>query len=281
MGAWGPGLLQNEAAQEGFKSVHEEIETDVTKLGRRRAAESMAGKLAAGVGLLLQLNDQQAFQTDSAFFTELQKTIERHEESFDSLPRRAATLLRELRANPDKGAELAARPGSLDRQLQTAFFGKGRGGANEWKFGKREPALFEHPDSAAYVQKMADHLLRLVSAGFRKRDQVREVYLEDAKRTELLRPDRNKKPKRTQERDLYREGGKTIAALAALLVIEPVQIDPLALRDVWDLYRAANAGMGDGEGADFARAYRASLHSAIEYGIRKFSGEEEPLSIEE
>jgi hypothetical protein len=279
MAAWGHGLLQNDAAQSGFAAIHEGIQTDITKLGRRRPADAMAGKLAAGVGLLLQLNANQAFQPGSEFSAALLEALERHEPTFENLPRRAATILRELKANPEKGAELVARPGTVDRQFQTAFFGKGRGGAKEWKFGKREPALFEHPDSIAYTQQVGDDLLRLVNAGFRKRDQAREIYLEDSKRQQLVRPDRTKKPKRARDRNLYTEGGKTIAALATLLVIEPIKIDPLALQDVWDLYRAANAGMDHGD-AEFAKAYRAALHQAIEVGIRKFSSGE-PVSIQE
>src|SRR5262249_56731811 len=103
------------------------------------------------------------------FVNKLRASLDRQSPEFDRLPRRAAALLRELRANPEKGADLVARTGPLDKQLQSAFFAKGKGFPMERRMGKREAVLFEHPASAAYVQKVADRLLRVVNPGFRKR----------------------------------------------------------------------------------------------------------------
>jgi hypothetical protein len=244
MGAWGHGLLQNDDAQDGLGEIHDDIESDITKLARRRPDETMAARLAAGIGLLLHLNAWYSFNPENAFYDNLQAALARQEEAFDLLPKRAGVILRHLREHPEKGAELVARTGPLDKQLQFAFFAKGKGFSMERRMGKREPALFEHPESAAYVQKLADRLLRVVTAGFRKRGLVQ---------------------------DLYREAGPIIASLATLLVIEPCQVNPQRLRDCWDLYRAANAGIDHGDEEEFDRSYRACLRTALEAGISRFS----------
>jgi hypothetical protein len=254
MGAWGHGLLQNDDAQDGLCDVHDFIEDDIAKLARRRPAEAMAARLSAGVGLLLHLNAHYSFNPENAFFPLLNASLARQEPMLNALPRRAATLLRELHASPEKGAELVARTGPLARALQSAFFAQGKGFLMERRMGKREPALFEHPDSAAYVQKVADRLLRQVMAGFRRRSETS---------------------------DLYRDGGRTVAALAILLVIEPCKINGELLRDCWDLYRAANAGMDRGDEEEFDQSYRACLRTAIDAGLHKFSDSKTPAPLEE
>jgi hypothetical protein len=254
MGAWGYGLLQNDSSQDGLCDIHDRIEADVGKLARRRPGEAMAARLAGGIGLLLHLNAHYSFNSENAFFGQLDAALARQEPAFDTLPRKAATILRNLRANPEKGADLVDRTGPLDKQLQVGFFNKGKGFPMERRMGKREPALFEHPGSAAYVQEVADRCLRVVVAGFRKRGILR---------------------------DLCREGGDIIAALATLFVIEPCAINPARLRDCWELYRAAAVGANYEDEEDFQNAYRACLRAALTAGIRKFSAGAETLPLEE
>jgi hypothetical protein len=254
MGAWGHGLLQNDDAQDGLCDVHDGIEEDVAKLARRRPAEPMAGRLSAGIGLLLHLNAHYSFNPESGFYPQMSAALARQDPALDALPKRACLLLRDLGAHPEKGADLVARSGPFDRALQDAFFARGKGFPMERRMGKREAALFEHPASAAYVQKVADRLLRKVVAGFRRRSETS---------------------------DMYRDGGGTVAALATLLVIEPCKVNPALLRDCWDLYRAANAGVDYGDEADFAGNHRACLRRAIEAGIQKFSDGKKPVPLEE
>jgi hypothetical protein len=214
----------------------------------------MAARLSAGVGLLLHLNAHYSFNPESGFYPRLSAALARQESVLDNLPKRACLLLRELHAHPEKGADLVARSGPLDRALQNAFFARGKGFSMERRMGKREPALFEHPASAAYVQKVADRLTRQVVAGFRRRSETS---------------------------DMYREGGRTVAALATLLVIEPCKVNPALLRDCWDLYRAANAGIDCGDEAEFAQSYRACMRQAIAAGLDKFSDAKAQAPLEE
>jgi hypothetical protein len=254
MGAWGHGLLQNDDAQDGLCDIHDGIEDDIGKLARRRPAEPMAARLSAGIGLLLHLNAHYSFNPESDFYPRLIAALARQEPVFNTLPKRACLLLGELNAHPEKGADLVARTGPLDRNLQAAFFARGKGFMMERRMGKREGALFEHPASAAYVQTVANRLLRQVVAGFRRRSETS---------------------------DMYRDGGRTIAALATLLVIEPCKVNPALLRDCWDLYRAANAGIDCGDEEEFAQSYRACLRQAIQVGLHKFSDGKTPLPLEE
>src|SRR5436305_1236658 len=55
MGAWGRGLLQNDETQDALLRVVREISEDVGRLRRRRPAPDVAGRVAAAVGLMLQL----------------------------------------------------------------------------------------------------------------------------------------------------------------------------------------------------------------------------------
>ena len=254
MGAWGYGLLQNDASQDGLCHIHDEIETDIVKLARRRPAEPMAGRLAGGVGLLLHLNAHWSFNNENAFVGQLQAALARQEPMFYALPRRAATMLRELHRNSDIGLQWVARTGRLDRQLHAGFFDWSSGFIMERRMGRRESVLFEHPESAKYVQQVAERCLRRVRAGFRERNRAR---------------------------DLSRQAGLTIASLATMLIIEPCQINPDHLRDCWEQYRAANIGIDYGEDEEFERAYRNCLRATLTAGIRKFSNGEEPEPLME
>jgi hypothetical protein len=241
MGAWGHGLLQNDSAQDAFLGVMDDVEADISKLARRRPSEAMAGRLAGAVGLLLHLESWCSFHPEHDFSQTLAAVLTRHEPAFNFLPSRAAEVLRELMAG--KWKELVHRPGKLDKTLAMSLFGTGEGFPMERGFGLREPAMSEHPDSARYVQEVADRLARKVRTDFRKRGVLRE---------------------------LYEEGADVIAALAVLLVIEPCQVDPNLFRTCWDLYRSATAGIEYDE-PDFHVPHSNCLKAALQYGVDRFS----------
>ena len=85
---------------------------------------------------------------------------------------------------------------------------------------------------------------------------------------------------------LYEEGGKSVAALAVLLVIEPCRVDPALFREWWALFRAANARQDDEEQEeededDFEVTYNRCLKQALQAALRKFSPPELPTHLED
>src|SRR5689334_483194 len=119
MGAWGRGLLQNDDAQDGLLTITDDVEADVIRLRRRRPAAEHAGRLAAGVGVLLQLQMWHCFDPEREYHDALLATLERHAPAFSALPKTAVDLLGALRAG--KGQEIVNEEGSLPVELYQAF----------------------------------------------------------------------------------------------------------------------------------------------------------------
>jgi hypothetical protein len=254
MGAWGRGLLQNDSAQDGLLEISDGIEADILRLLGRRS-EAVVGRLAAGVGLLLQLRIWHCFDPEHDFLPRLLDILEHHEPKFTVLPKTAIDLLGAIREG--KGLELVSLDGQLPDDLAQAFFDSKPGFPMERPTGMRHPGMFEHPASAAYVQKVADRCVKRVSSGFRRSYEVS---------------------------DLSREGGETISALCILLQLEPCQVPPENFRDWWDRYRAATASSDSEEDESertFEIAYRRGLRLALDHGLRRFSGKKKVVPLAE
>jgi hypothetical protein len=256
MGAWGRGLLQNDSAQDGLCEIIDSIAANALRLGRRRPGEAIAPRLGAAVGLLLQLEATWWFSAENECSARLLDALRRHQAQFEVLPKGAGALLQAVLAG--KGASLAGRPGKRSRPLARALFATDVGDfPMQRAFGKREPALFQHPEAARYVQEVADRCARWAEAGFRKRSLAREL-------------------------SSY-EGGRGIAALAVLLVLEPCQVSPDRLESWRGYFRAATAGQEESSTRplplhrrfrgldDFERDYRRYLELAFQFGLQKFS----------
>jgi hypothetical protein len=237
MGAWGGGLLQNDDSQDGLAEVIASVEADILRLARRRPAGAVAARAGAGFGLLLQLSSWYSFDPENEKSARLLATLQRQEPAFGSLPKQANDILRHILRG--KGIALAERPVKLDRRLQDAFFPEDVGDfPMQRTFGKREPSLFEHPEAARYVQEVADRLVRWVDAAFRRKDVLWYLY-DDG-------------------------GGRAVAALAVLLVLEPCRIDPGKFKAWHD--RIREAPEEELEDADYAK----HLETALAVGIEKF-----------
>jgi hypothetical protein len=252
MAAWGHGLLQNEAAQGGLDEIIALIEDDVFRMKRRRPSEVIAGRFAAAVGVLFQLQSVDSFDEGKDFAGTMHAVFDRHEPTLEGLPERAQRVLRDVREG--KGGELAARPGKIDAGVRKALFAASGDFPDQRSFGKREPCLFEHPESGKYVQKLADRCARIAQTGFRKRKIAC---------------------------DLCEEGGKTVAALSLLLFLEPCSISASRFREWLDLFWAATAGQDERDSkTDLTNRYRRSVEATLEAAMVRFSEEEVPAEPE-
>ncbi|MEM7012061.1 MAG: hypothetical protein AAF585_11315, partial [Verrucomicrobiota bacterium] len=70
MGAWGYGILENDAAQDGLNDVAWPIHEDVAALSKQTATLESAAKLGAAVGLLMQWSPY-SFNPENSFFATL------------------------------------------------------------------------------------------------------------------------------------------------------------------------------------------------------------------
>jgi hypothetical protein len=240
MGTWGRGILQNDTSQDGLCGVIHGIFDDVVALGKKRATKKNMGRLAAGVGLLLQLSANYWFQADSPHGPRLVEVLEKYRSLFATLSPEAARLLTDVLDG--KGVELSCRDAPPDARLGRALFATdSRGFPMERTFSVREAALFEHPEASAFVQAVADRLVAQLDEGF-------------ADDTVVSDPCR--------EADF-------IAALAVLLVIEPCEVDADHFASWRARFRAAQGDYGDE--ADFCLAYNENLEMAFQIGIEKFA----------
>ncbi len=244
MGAWGYGILQNDTAQDGLVEVIHRVKDGILRLARRRPAEEVAARAAAGVGMMLHLSAGYWFSPENEERTALLDALRRQEPEFDNLPRGAGRILRQVLDG--KGPELANRDGKMGGRLQRALFARNLDGfPMERVFGKREPSLFKHPEGAGFVQEIADYCAARVDKDFRQTFVVE---------------------------DLSREA-ESMGAFAVLLVLEPCHIDPARFENWRDRYRKARAGMAEEgfEEEDYYGQYDRCLEVAFQVGIRRFS----------
>jgi hypothetical protein len=249
MGAWGYGLLQNDATQDALLRIVRGLSEDVGRLRRRRPAPDVAGRVAAAVGVMLQLQLWHCFDPEREAAVTLLAVLERQAPAFSVLPKTAIDLLGAIRAG--KGAELANQNGDLPDELAQAFFDSNPGFPMERGTGVRHAGMFEHPAGAAYVQEVADRYVELVSRGFADLGQPPEMW---------------------------DEHGEEIAALSILLQLRPCRVAPELFRDWWDRYCAAEGN--ELEYLDeYETAYRRCLWRALNYGWMRFSGEPRPAPL--
>ncbi len=249
MGAWGDGLLQNDASQDGLVELLQTIDADVARLRTRRPAVGLAGRLAGAVGLLLQLKSGPSFDPDSERGATLLAVLGRQAPAFSALPKTARDLLGAIQAG--EGPGLVELEDTLPPELSQAFFEDEPGFLTERGTGRYHPDLFEHTAGAAYVQEVADRCVEVVRRGF----------------ADLGEPP-----------EMWAEHGDEIAALCVLLQLQPCKVSAELFRDWWGRYRAAEGD--DLEGLEeYEEAYRRCLWRALNYGLLRFSGEPRPAPL--
>jgi hypothetical protein len=237
MGTWDAGLLDNDTACDGLHDVTSVLETEIEELGRGRTARA-AERLAAAVGLLLQL-DAYSFSPDSPESAEaIARAVAAHGKRFASWPAHPRRLLQQVATG--KGHALAQRPAQVSRTLARILHTHPSPGGG---FGRREPWLFVRPGSAAFVQRFARQCAEAVDDDFEDEDNWS---------------------------DLCREG-IGMGALAALLVIAPYRL-PRAKVERWR--RLAREGLArleaePDEELGFHREYYANLDRAFGQLLRK------------
>jgi hypothetical protein len=245
MGAWGYGILQNDAAQDDLCEVIEGIHGDVIALRKEPTNSKTVARLGAGVGLLLQLSAGYWFSEEGEHWAPLREVLAQHQSGFAAVSPEVDRILADVLAG--KGGELAARDAPPDTRLSGALFATdAKHFPMERTFSYREPALFADPEAARYVQEVADRLMKKVDEGFAD-DEIVE--------------------------DLSREAD-FMAALGVLLVLEPCRIDPDHFASWRTRFREVKAEadeQSDPLELEFDERYTACLEQTFQIGIDRFS----------
>lgn len=233
MGAWGYGLLKNDAIQD-----------DIVAVADRRPTEASAARLGSAVGLLLHLSSGYSYDPANAVAPVIGRAIEHHRPKLAALPERARRLLRDVADG--RGSELADRPGRLSKPVHAALCGPRTDEPTmEWGLGKREPSLFARPAAARYVQTVADRCVARVDEDFADDDVVGDLSHE----------------------------ARGMGAFGALLVISPCRVSVARVRRWQAAYCRVTAALATegNEDEDFDRQYNACLDVAFRLMVRRWS----------
>jgi hypothetical protein len=237
MGTWDEGLLDNDTASDGLGDVAGGIVADIQTLGANKPDSKSTARLAAAVGLLLQL-EPFYFSAENERSKTIVAALKAHEAQIAKLPPHARAVLDQVVGG--KGEALAERPAPMNAALSQAV----RKGAAQC-FGLREEVLFATEPGAAYVQEVANRCVKMVEDVFADEDNWS---------------------------DLCREG-YGMGGLAPLLVLEPCRVP----RDKIEQWRSlAKKGLAELEEReddelDFHRPYHANLDIIFAALLKRFS----------
>lgn len=234
MGTWDEGILDNDTALDGLGEVTGAIGAEVVRLGAQTPGARATPRLAAGVGLLLQLSPFD-FSPDCDRSGAIVDAVKIHLGGAGLSPKARALL---ERVASGEGESLAQRPAKLAATLAKALHTSGRSG-----FGRREAALFDTRPGAAYVQEVARACVVTIDEDFEDEDTWW---------------------------DLCREG-LGMGALASLLVLEPCKV-PRSKLERWR--RCARQGLEhlereEDDELDFQRPYYRNLDRVFAALLRR------------
>lgn len=241
MGTWAEGLLGNDCAFDGLEEIADGVIEDIRSLRRAESNSETVGRLAAAIGLLLELGASYDLSDNSKQSRDILEALRVHESAFRlQLPPEADQLLARVLAG--EGEALAQRAAPLPEKIARALHA---GSEPPSTFGPREPALFENPAAAVYVQEVADRCVAMIDEDF-----------EDE----------------SNWSDLCREASG-MGPLAFLLVLEPCRVDAQKIAG-WR--RAAKEGLAQLEAEpndelDFQRSYHANLDLVFETLLGRFA----------
>lgn len=237
MGTFDVGILDNDAAMDGLGDLRHSISEEIARLGSTKPGPKSTPRLAAAVGLLLQL-DAYSFSAENDRSGSIVEAVKAHLAWTGLSPKARAVLERVANGEGEALAERPAKlPAGVGKALRSAFKG-----AN---FGKREPALFDSKPGAAYVQEIARGCVETIDEDFEDEDLWS---------------------------DLCREA-MGMGGLAALLVLEPCSV-PARKIERWR--KCAQKGLAaleerEDEELDFQRPYHANLDRVYAALLKRFS----------
>ncbi len=237
MGTWDDGLLDNDCALDGLGELGDGVVNDIERVAAGRSSAVVAARLAAMVGVLLQLAPE-AFDADMPDAARISAALRAHARAIEKLPPTARRIL--VRVMEGAAGELAERPARLAKTHAALLHAEG-GEA----FGRRVPALFIGTAGAAYVQTVARRCVAMIDEDF-----------EDE----------------SNWSDLCREG-IGMGGLAALLVLAPCSV---SARKLAGWRRKARTGLAQLEAEaddelEFHRGYYARLDRVFAVLLRRFA----------
>lgn len=238
MGTWDEGVLDNDTSQDGIGDISAGVREDVLALASEESNPETVARLAASIGVLLQLSAFD-FSPDSDRQDDVLAVLRKHSANFDVLPASAASILR--RIVDGEAVALSERPGEMSQPLCEAL----RTGAARCQFGLREASLFETAEGPRYVQQVVDRCIAVLIEEFEDED----VWS-----------------------DLCRECS-AMGPLCALLVLEPATISR-ALVTEWRMKAADGLQQliaAEDEELGFQRPYYANVDLCFE-GLLALSG---------
>jgi hypothetical protein len=238
MGTWDDGLLDNDTALDGLGDLRSKISGDFERLGAAKPSAASTAKLAAAVGVLLQLSSYE-FGLDTPDGPKIVAAVKAHAKEIAKLPAAARRLLNRIAAG--EGQALAERPAKMSAKA-VALLHKD---SKQCSFGKREGALFASIAGAAYVQEVAKRCIAMVDEDFEDEDNWS---------------------------DLCREG-MGMGCLGVLLVLDPCKV-PVSNIERWR--KRAKKGFATLEKEpddelDFHRGYYANLDGVLALLAKRFA----------
>ncbi len=152
MGRWGSGIWDSDGALDAVSEIEDGVVDDLRRYARTRTGPRTPGRVAAAVGVLLQLGSQAL--KDPAKARVVARAARKHAAGGrPALSAEAAALLGRVAAG--ESAALAGRRGDRSGEAREALGG--------YRDGVREPSLFAHPASRAYAQKVALRCARAIA----------------------------------------------------------------------------------------------------------------------
>ena len=242
MGAWGYGILQNDAAQDSMCEVANRIESDIASLPNA-GSEEEAAKVGAATGLLLQFSPY-SFNPENDFSNKLIGALSANREFFVHLPGNSAEILNQV--IDGRGSELAERDGEVDPEIEKALHSdENEEFIMQKAFSVSERDLFRHPVAVNYVQPIFDRIVAEVDEGFENDELVS---------------------------DLSREA-EFMGAFALLLILPSGRVNPEKFNQWRDRFRRVWEDIepiDDEIEKEFAENYNRYLELAFQCGAAKF-----------
>ena len=232
------GLLDNDTAMDRLAEIHGEVASDIEDLGASKPSAAATAKLAAAVGVLLQLSSYElGLETESG--PKIASAVNAHAKEIAKHPAAARKVLDSVAAG--EGKALAERPAKMSAK-RIGFL---CAGSADSPFGKREPALFESKAAAAYVEGVAKRCVDMIDEDFEDEDNWSDLC----------------------------RAGMGIGCLGILLVLDPCKV-PASKIERWRRNAKKSIGFLDKEPddeLDFHRGYYANLDAVLGLLAKRFA----------